>query len=137
MVTGLNNKLDSCDRKKPTILMVAMTTGTPVKIGSALPTSITGQTSPLANTCFTRITIYGYSALSATGAPTNNAASLFVGWLDALNQAGNGATKPGMLDTIIAGANKVYGGLTGESFDLNLLYVGGTTNDFACILLEQ
>jgi hypothetical protein len=140
MITAMANQMKSCELKIALLAQVALTTGTASQISASLPAAIVtaGKAAGSNGTQFTRATVYGYKAVSATGAPTNNAQTLYIGYLDTNNVFGNGATKPVFLAALLPGQSvELVGDFPGTKFDFQYLYVTGTTGDYAIIEFEQ
>lgn len=121
---AIANHIDYCIHKPQQFLFVALATGTAVQANA---TSLR----------FTTLTFYGMKAVSATAAPTANAADAYVGVADASNVFGNGANLPAFLDTVSAGGSLTLRAPVGSKYDLKDFYFLGTTGDKIAIGYEQ
>ena len=125
MISALSNQIKSCEYKSRKLLLVALTTGTPIQ---ASATSLQ----------FIRAQFYGYKSLSNTAGPTNNTSSAQLGYLDASNIVGGGANKPAFTDTITAGSSlTIADAKPGVKYDLADIWLAGATNDSIVIVYEQ
>lgn len=120
---SFNSDIGKAQPKAPKFLLVTLATGTAVQASS---TSLQ----------FTTAVCYGLKTLSATAAPTANTASAFIGWVDSSGASGVTPGLPAFTDTIAAGA-QVKLEQSGAKFDLNNLYLLGTTGDKVLIVYTQ
>ncbi len=125
MSSGLNNKTTGAAFKRPRMHFVNLTTGAAV---SALPSGVTTRH-------VTGLIFYGYSAVSATAAPTSNANAAWVGRADAEGSVVT-ANSPAFLDQIAPGSYVQMAIKPGEKFDLKDFSLLGTTNDKVLVVYD-
>ncbi len=124
-MTSLNNKTTGAAFKRPAMHFVNLSTNTAV---AALPSNSNSL-------LVTGLIFYGYSAVSATAAPTSNSASAYVGRVDAAGSVVT-AGQPAFLDQIIPGSYVQIEIKPGEKFDLKDFRLLGTTNDKVLVVYD-
>ncbi len=125
MSSSLNNKTTGAAFKRPAMHFVTLSTGTAV---AALPSGVNSLH-------VTGLIFYGYSAVSATAAPTNNAAAAYVGRIDAAGSV-VAAGSPAFVDQIIPGSYVQMDIKPGEKFDLKDFRLLGTTGDKVLVVYD-
>jgi len=119
---GLNANIKAAEPKTTRFTAVAMVTGSSV--------AVTNTSTP-----FTSATFYGYKAWSATGAPTTNAASAWIGFATQNTDGTHSATN--LVDTVAAGSSLSIQAPPGTKFDLSDIVFNGTTGDKIFVTFEQ